>query len=394
MYTAFTSQIDDPQAAVREILEQLRPEENKLKNTIGIIHFYYEFVETEVCKAIADALPFDVVGCVSSYVGAAGRYGDDALIVTMLTGDDVDFIIRTIEGVSAKPADQTADEITRMCAELCAERKPKLLMPFLAMGSHFTGDNLADTINALPEPLPLFGTVAFNMSSPTGAHYTLINSSVSHDTLVFVAVFGDVEPKFHHTNAFIFDSNFISDYAEATEASEAVLKSVNGISALKYLREQGLINDDNESAMMWTIPAILTYPNGTKVVRAFVGIVEGTEHVFATGSIKTGAKIKFAHLDNDSTIASAARMIKDMAEAQNNDAIAYSCLARAWSLGTNIFAEVQKIAECAEEYQNQNEKPFNYSLAYSGGEFCPTWDKDGKMINTLQNYTLTACTFS
>jgi len=145
---------------------------------------------------------------------------------------------------------------------------------------------------------------------------------------------------------------------------------------------------------IWAVPAILTYPNGAKVVRAFLGVVEGTEFIISTGKMEVGTQIKFAFLDGDKTLSSAESLIKDLSETKKNDIIAYSCAARAWSLGAKFFAEAQKIAECAERYQLDHNDPFNYSVAYSGGEICPVMDNTGKLVNALHNYTLIACSFN
>ena len=124
-YTAFTKEIDNPEAAVRDITEQLKPEENMLKNTVGIVHFYYEFAETGVCRAIADALPFELVGCVSSYSATNGGYGDIFLSVTMLTSDQAEFSVKILEDMDAKPREHISREITRLFEELCLEKNPK-----------------------------------------------------------------------------------------------------------------------------------------------------------------------------------------------------------------------------------------------------------------------------
>jgi hypothetical protein len=381
MYTAFTNQIDNPEAAVREILEQLKLEENKLKNTIGIVHFYYEFVETEGCKAIVEALPFELVGCVSSYVGINKQYGDIALTVTMLTSDDVNFSIRTIEGINGKSIEQVGDEVVQMCKELCIEEKPKLIMPFLSMATSFTADNLIDIVNTLPDQPPFFGTIGFDMSivvaSNTSTHCTLVNGKISPDTHVYVAFYGNFEPKFHVTSAFF---EFQSGSVDVTDVSGNILKTLGGMPALEYLTKQGIMMDKS----IRLLPAILTYPNGTKVVRAFLGVVEGTQFIRASSFIKPGAKITFAHLDSDKTVASAAHLVKEITKTKANNAIMHSCAARAMALGTKYFAEAEKIDENA---------TFNYSLAYSGGEICPIWDNEGEMINTLHGYTIVACTF-
>ncbi|MDR2665828.1 MAG: hypothetical protein LBC21_06080, partial [Oscillospiraceae bacterium] len=55
--TAFTQELDDPQAAAAEILSQLDlaalPE-----NNVGIVTFYQDAHETGVLEAITKALPF------------------------------------------------------------------------------------------------------------------------------------------------------------------------------------------------------------------------------------------------------------------------------------------------------------------------------------------------
>ena len=392
LYTAFTKEIDDPEAAVREICEQLNPAENALKNTVGIIHFYYEFAEEDTCRLIADALPFELVGCVSSYIGNNKEYGDVVLSVTMITSDEVRFSVKTIGDLDTKSQEQIENEITGLCTELCVEEMPKMMMPFLTPLQQFSGDELVETVNRLPNPIPLFGTVAFNTEMKPDTNFVMGNNKISPTMYAFVALYGNITPKFRITTAFAFEDSFV-DVAEVTDADGPTLRTVNGMPVLDYLKKQGMVNADNTvvDSGVWAVPAILTYPNGMKVVRAFLGIVEGTEHIFATGKMSIGAKIMFAFLSGEKTLASAEKLMKELTEKKENDVIAYSCAARAWALGAQFFAETQKIAECAEEYQQTNDTPLNYCVAYSGGEICPEWDNDGKMINVLHNYTLVSC---
>ena len=389
LYTAFTKEIDNSQKAVEEIIEQLNPEKNKLKNTIGIIYFYYEFVETGTYQAIVDAMPFEVVGCLSSYVEASGQYGDVALSVTMITGDDVHFSVRTLDDPEAKTHEQIVDEVTQICKDFCVQGKPKLVMPFMTLQQNFSGDSLAATVNALPESFPLFGTISFNMENTTGPHFVSGNGKISSNMHVFVAFYGDFEPKFRVTSSFVFDDSF-GDSVEITEAEDTVLKKVNGIPALQHLKRQGMITSDNivtGAYGIWAIPAILTFPDGTRVVRSFVGVVEGTEHIHSTGEMSVGAKIKFANLDGEKTLASATKLFKELCDTKENGVIAYSCAARAWSLGTKFSGEMQKVAECVNEFNPS----MNYSLTYSGGEICPVIDNSGKLVNVLHNCTLVSC---
>jgi acyl CoA:acetate/3-ketoacid CoA transferase alpha subunit len=107
-----------------------------------------------------------------------------------------------------------------------------------------------------------------------------------------------------------------------------------------------------------------------------------------------GAKIVFSLLDGDKTVNSAEKLMRELIKSDSKDMIAFSCAARAWALGAKYYMEAQKIAEIAKEYEQKNNKPYNYCVSYSGGEICPVWDNEGKMVNTLHNYTIITCTFN
>ena len=393
LYTAFTKEIDDAEAAVRDVFEQLDPAKNALKNTIGIMHFYYEFVDTGVCRAIIDALPFELAGCVSSYTASDKAYGDIAMAITMITSDDVEFSVRTIEDVSIKSRDVLSDEVAQLCNDLCANEIPKMVMPFIPPLQHYGGDDFVSAVNMLKEQFPVFGTISFNTEGVSGQNYVVGNGNVA-SSFAFVAMYGNIETVFSVTTAFAFDDSF-GGVAEITESEGHVLKKINGMGALSYLKEQGIVTSDNlvSGSAVWAVPAVLTYPNGTKIVRAFLEIVEGTEHIVSSGKMEIGTKIKFAFLDGDKTLASAEKLLDELNETKRNGIIAYSCAARAWSLGAKFFAEAQRIAECSEKYLSNHGESLIYSVAYSGGEICPVTDSNGRLVNALHNYTLVACSF-
>ena len=393
-YTAFTKQIDDAAAAVREICEQLNPTSTALKNTIGVIHFYHEFYETGVCRAIIDALPFELAGCVSSYSATDAQFGDIAMTVTMITSDEAEFSVRTIDGVDVKTREQLSAEVAQLCNELCSDEPPKMVMPFMPPLPHYGGDELVSVVNALPQPFPVFGTISFNTEDNHGANYVIGNGKIS-SSFAFIAFYGNINPTFHITAAFAFDESY-GGVAEITESDGYMLKKINNVTALRHLKNEGIITSDNlvAGSAVWAVPAVLTYPNEVKVVRAFLEIVEGTEFIVSTGTMDIGTKIKFAFVDGDKTLASAAKLIDVLIDANKNDIIAYSCAARAWSLGAKFFAEAQIISEGAKKYQAAHNKPLKYSVAYSGGEIFPAYDSTGRLVNTLHNYTLIACSFS
>ena len=74
-FTAVTSEIDDPKAAVEEILAGLSIDKNLKKHSMGIISCFSEYEDTGVLEAICGALPFDCIGS-TTCLCAAGQQAD------------------------------------------------------------------------------------------------------------------------------------------------------------------------------------------------------------------------------------------------------------------------------------------------------------------------------
>ena len=59
---AYTTEVDDEDDAVAEILEQLDMGSNLLKHAVGIMTCHLDFMEGGIVKALCKALPFEVAG--------------------------------------------------------------------------------------------------------------------------------------------------------------------------------------------------------------------------------------------------------------------------------------------------------------------------------------------
>ena len=395
VFTAITKEVDDNRAAIKEILERLNLKENMKKNTVGIVHYFYEYEESGALQELVEALPFKIVGSVSTFLASNGDYGDTALTLTMLTSDDVDFEIFTISDLNNKNYEEITAEVKTLCGSMTEKEVPKVALTLLPPLKHYSADDLVETVNELPVTIPLYGTLSHHLGQNDFEGHLLVNGKARPDSLIFVAIYGDVTPKYHVTTAFAFDDSFIQD-AVITDSDGPTLKTVNGITALEFLRQNQMLNSENNvvSSTIWVVPAILTLPNGLKIVRAFISMVDGTEYIFATGALPTGAKIKFAIMDGEKTLSSAEQLVKDLCSLKENDIIAYSCGARAWSLGVNHTGEAKIIDETSKKYCQCPGSSLNYTIAYAGGEICPILDNTGKLINALHNYTLIACSFN
>ena len=392
-YTALTSEIDEPEEAAREILMQLDPEKNALKNTIGIIFFYRDFAKGDIWKRFIDAMPFEIAGCASPFSGACGQHGEFVISVIMFTSDDCYFSVRTVDDMDKKGRQDIKDEITKLGSELYSPEKPKMVMPFLPPIPHYSINDIYLNLNTPEEDVKLFGMQVFNIIDSNNANYVLGNGKMSDSMCAFVAFYGNFKPEFHIGTSFKNDRT-LGEEAEITESVGAILKSVNGIPALEYFRRKGLISSDNAETSMMAIPARLTYANGSKVGCAFLGTVRGTEYVFAARSLERGAKITLSYLESEETLLNAENQIKEVIEAKRKDILIFISAARVWSLGSNFFAELQRIAGLAKELETKNGEPFKYSAAYAGSELCPVPAENGNYVNMSHNYTFAICSFN
>jgi hypothetical protein len=389
MYTAFTDQIDDPDAAAKEICAQLQPEKNMLKNALGIAIFYNEYAESGVLGKISSALPFDVVGASSSFTGARGKSGEFALAVTMVTSDDVFFETGSIVS-EGKKTEEIAGELKEIYGGFLAKGKPKLVLAYLAAHPHFSGDDLVDVTNEISEDIKLFGSLAWNTEALSAKNYVAFNESASPYIMSFAAFYGEFEPCFRIATA-LDHKALIQEAAEVTDAEGSVLKAVNGISALDYLVKVGVVEEGKGIEQMFAIPAIVIYKNGARVARAILeSLPGGSKDVLAAGSIPIGSKISFSLLNGEHTISTTAETIKYFEGANVQSSLNYSCAARSWALGTQYFAELEIYADyCQSLYKSG--KSANYILGYSAGEICPVIDQNGKSVNCLHNYSLISC---
>ncbi|MDR0645490.1 MAG: hypothetical protein LBG46_00415, partial [Elusimicrobiota bacterium] len=89
--TAYTLEIDDSKKAVAEILSQLDMGKNLLKNSVGIISCYSEFIETGVVEALSESLPFEVIGYTTLSGCVRGVSSRLMLSIAVLTSNDVSF---------------------------------------------------------------------------------------------------------------------------------------------------------------------------------------------------------------------------------------------------------------------------------------------------------------
>ena len=91
-FSAHTYEIDDAALAVEEIKRRLDCDGKLMKNSVGSLACFVDFIETGVVKALSEALPFDILGITTIASASAGQCGETTLCILVLTSDDTEFV--------------------------------------------------------------------------------------------------------------------------------------------------------------------------------------------------------------------------------------------------------------------------------------------------------------
>jgi hypothetical protein len=396
MYCATTAEVDDAESAVTEILEQLTLEENLLENAIGLIAMFGEFHDTGVYSAVVNALPFPCIGYSSSFMGSNGESGDILMSVVVMTSDENEFEIFKLDYIDTfADMDGTKKAIEALAADIYSCGKPSLIMPYWGVLPRISSDDMLTLINEAFRDTPLYGSVIFSSDSGQIAGFTCIGDGEKlYKEAVFVAVYGDLKLHFMVVSG-INESVKLRNPAKVTKAVSSTLYEVNNITLRDYLVKIGVFDDSFNTDTMWVLPALIEdKEHGISKARAFVGISPDCPTAFyASGNLEEGSLVTFGQLDCEATNESAKKAFYELVSTGANCFLGVSCVARSWANGTEYLKEFKEIGSIYDNMKASGSKPLNYQIINSGGEICPVPDKNGKLVNTLHNYSLAICYF-
>lgn len=396
MYCANTTELDDMDLAVSEILEHLNLEENKRKNSIGLIAFYPEFYETGVYSAIAEALPFPCIGYSSSFLGSNGESGDLMLSVTMLTSDDNEFAVFQSPIVNMlKDPEGAKASVAHLAQDIVKVGKPSLVLTYVPLTPDLSMDDIVTMLDESLDHTPLFGSALFNSEGGNKSAFACVgNGEKLMKEMVLVAVYGPLKPYFKVMTA-ARDSAQLSKPAKVTRAKSNVLYEVNGIPVVDYLHKIGALDESENTETMWVLPTLIENPElGTRKSRAFMGFApHDRSAIYASGNVEEGSMISFTQLDAKTTNETALQAFNELIEEGAECFLGQSCLVRSWANGGDYLREFLNLGELYEETKATKGKEIGYQIINSAGEVCPIMDKSGNLVNTLHNYTLAVCYF-
>jgi len=380
MLNARTQELDEPEVAVAEILEQLDLEKNALKHSAGFLTCSYDFIESGVVKAISESLPFDVLGCTTLTNACNEDAGTMLLCLTVLTADDCGF--NTVLSDSLSEDYEGAINAAARQAESGAGQAIKMALLFLPM-IDVGGEIMVTALDKALKGAPLFGTIACDSDTSTYSNtYVIYNGEAYKERLALLTISGNVTPRFVVTST--SEQNLKKQQAVITSSDGSLLKMVNNMTATEYFESLGLVTGRGVEALS-AIPFMVDYNDGTQsVARAIYGLnTDGS--ALCGGVMPEGGSLYIGRMDEADILLTAETSLKTLLEEEKiNGIIMFPCLGRNMVLVVDPLAEIEVV-------KTQINDGVPWHLSYSGGECCPVYNQKGKPLNRFHNFTFIGC---
>ena len=390
--TAYTNELDNPEKAVAEILNQLDLDGRLLKNSAALLFSHIKFIETGITEAVCKNLPFDTVGCTSLIfamsTGAgmeAGAAGEIMLTATVLTSDEITFAAGLSDPLTTENADNMVNSFYQKTASVFGG-EADLVFAFPPAANRITGDVSRAALDRACNHLPVFGSLALDLDSQNfRSPKTIFNGAAYDDRMAMLLFKGQIKPQFHRipcSGQSIFSQDAIITAAEGNR-----IISINNEPAADYIREIGLLHGDINVGSM-AIPLVIADKDSTETKVVIIHNIDEDGALHCGRDLHAGGVLNIGTVTADYVLETANILVNEIKKNENGaGVIIFSCFLRCIALGGNLTAEIELIRRELKDY------PYPYLLVSSGGELCPEYLKPGKTANKNDEYALIACQF-
>jgi hypothetical protein len=378
-FSATTREVDDADIAIAEIKETLDYEGKLLKNTLGIVSCYSEFIETGVLKDICEALPFDCIGATSCLSASAGEADQIIFAIMVLSSDDCEFHTLKIP-ICEKYKDTIASTMSEVMEK--PGEKPKLLLSYFPLIQTVSGDMLIEELDKATGGIPLFGTTTVDHNIDFSTAQTILNGETYRDAVILGAIYGKLSVSFEMAS--LEEGSIRKQRAIITKSKGNILSGVNGKTFMEYLEDIGL-SREVVARGVGVFPLVVDYNDGTKPVGRAIFALTPEGHAVCGGIMPEGATIAIGRIDMDDVLSTVNETLVPFMDG-DSVLLCYTCMARYLALGANVTAEAERVMEIANNTR--------CILACSGGEIAPLPNEAGKLRNFFHNFTIVFCKLS
>jgi hypothetical protein len=373
-----TLEIDDTAAAIKELEDGINSH-GLLKNTAAVLTCHGDFIDEGVVSAVYEHFGFPIVGITVKTSANINELSEFMLTLTVFTSDTAEFTSILTDPVTA----DSADDIKNKFIAAADGKKPALTLVFPGLLTPVSGDFYVNALSEVAADVPLFGALSVDHTAEYTKSRVIYDGESYTDRAAMLLIFSDeIKPKFFTGT---LPLNIISrDKAVVTASEGNLLKSVNDMTARDYFISVGIKeNNDGSLAGLNMCTLSVDFGDGTPpVIRAiFTTTPDGS--IVCGGEIPAGCKISIAYIESGDIIESDRLVTENEYHGiiGSEFLIMFSCIGRFFVLGYDSDAEM-------ELFKNAEPSKLPFSMSYAGGEICPVFTKDGKMINRAHNHTI------
>ena len=380
----FTFEIDDPDAACRDITRQLAEKLRLKKNTAAIMQCDPEYAESGISQRICEALSFPVVGSTAIAQATGGACGAFMLTLLVFTSDDVEFVAVRTEGHS----DDFHGSVERSSAAAVCDLPLKLILAHPPLIDRNSGDDYIDAFRRVYGSVPVFGALAIEEELVGNTRSaTVYNGEIFHDEMAYLLVFGNVEPRFFVPG--IPPKSNLLEAGIITKSSGSVVYEINGMRAIDFFERLSLANDGVPSEGIFHIPFRLSVKMADgNMSPAFARGIYGFDEdgaALCRGAMPEGAVLTIGSNTESELLAGATEAVRKINALDDiSAALFYSCIVRRTSFGYNPHIELEAVRTVI--------RPgIPFMMSYVGGEIGPITVDDDAYENCFHNFSFIAC---
>ena len=381
--SVYTYEIDNQDAALKEIKIQLEEKIELLENTVGIIMCHPEFIGSGTLRFICDNLPFNIVGVTTAAQAVNGEAGELVLTIFVMTSNDIRFKTGIAEHIE-KDLKMSVKTAYENCSAGETET-PRLALIFPPILLKYAGDDYVHVWKEHIPKTPIFGTLATDDTPTFEENKTIYNGETSQTALPFILCYGNINPRF--LVGMIPDDKATPHTGEITKSSGSRVYEINGINIYRYFEDIGFEENGKSSVNYLFLPFLIDQKkrpdyDGVPVIRVLNTFTDDGTAIFH-GNVDEGSTFTVLKCEADDVLSETHEKVKEVNDMPDvNGVLLFSCIVRRIvTMDSSSNKEFEIVRDSL-----RSDIPFMMGCA--GGEICPTLIKGGSPTNRYHEYSL------
>jgi len=396
--TAISYELDNIEAAAKELVDQINNKLTLRKNTVAILYGQPDMEIGALSAVLYQKLNCHVIGGTTA-AGATmtnNGYHELAVVLHVLTGDDCFFSAAISDSMELEPEKELTDLYTKALYRLKKQNhdaEPQMIICAATIINSIASDTILERLSSLCGDIPIFGFNAgddFDFSK----QQVFLDGTSAGDRVALLFISGNIKPVFQTAN---LAGKKALEKRVVTKAHGNTIYEIDGRPAYEYIKEFPFINEETTSLFNYQFFVEMqndAFNDGIPVSRALNTVNRETGEVTCFANVPENSNIGLLYCNGNDVASTCKDSIKELIDLldSNESGYEYSTVLAASCSLRNMF-----LADMRETEGDFIKKYFRPDLTVSGlyayGEIAPTSTQNGKAVNRFHNATFTLCAF-